>query len=53
MSYYKLNFDLMHNHGFSLTELDNMMPWERDVFVSLLMNDLNEKASKKENAAYG
>ena len=46
MNYYKLSFDLINNHNFSLTELNGMLPWEREVFVNLLINDINEKNSK-------
>jgi len=36
----------MHNHKYSLTEIENMMPWERDIYVALLINHLkNERDS--------
>ena len=43
MSYYKLNFSLMQYHKYSLTEIENMIPWERDVYVILLKNHLEEE----------
>ena len=43
MSYYKLNFSLMQYHKYSLTEIENMIPWERDVYIILLKNHLEEK----------
>jgi hypothetical protein len=49
-SYYKINFSLMQYHKYSLTEIENMMPWEREVYLSLLENHIREeeeKASKK------
>lgn len=42
-NYYKLNFAMMQYHKYSLTELENMMPWERDVYTSLLKNHLEEE----------
>ena len=33
VSYYKLNFALMQHHKYSLTELENMIPWEREIYV--------------------
>ena len=27
---------MMQHHGYSLTELDNMVPYEREIYVSLL-----------------
>jgi hypothetical protein len=38
-----MNFVLMKHHGFSLTELDNMMPYERDVYVLLLKQWIEEE----------
>jgi hypothetical protein len=33
----------MQFHKYSLTELDNMMPWEREIYVMLLINYLKEE----------
>ncbi len=30
----------MQYHKYSLTEIENMMPWERDIYVALLQNHL-------------
>ena len=43
MNHYKTNFALMQHHKYSLTELENMMPWERDVYVNLLITHLQEE----------
>jgi|TARA_B100000073_G_C23657387_1_gene543078 hypothetical protein len=43
MNHYKTNFALMQHHKYSLTELENMMPWERDVYVNLLLAYLQEE----------
>jgi hypothetical protein len=40
------NFSMMQNHKYSLTELDNMIPWERDVYVALLMNHIAEENAR-------
>jgi len=42
-NYFKLNFALMQYHKYSLTEIENMMPWERDIYVTLLQNHLEEE----------
>jgi hypothetical protein len=44
--YFKLNFALMQYHKYSLTEIENMMPWERDVYVALLQQHLEEEEAK-------
>ena len=46
MSYYELNFALMQHHKYSLTELENMIPWEREIYVGLLTNYLKEEEEK-------
>lgn len=33
----------MQYHKYSLTELENMMPWEREIYVTLLVNHLEEE----------
>ena len=48
MSYYELNFALMQHHKYSLTELENMIPWEREIYVGLLANHLEEEKRKQE-----
>ena len=36
----------MQHHKYSLTELDNLMPWERQVYIDLLMSHLEEENEK-------
>jgi len=36
----------MQHHKYSLTELDNMLPWERDVYLSMLIRFLEEENEK-------
>tara|TARA_B100001287_G_C22645728_1_gene512586 strand:- start:1276 stop:1452 length:177 start_codon:yes stop_codon:yes gene_type:complete len=45
-SYFKLNFALMQYHKYSLTEIENMMPWERDIYVVLLQQHIKEEEEK-------
>ena len=35
-SYYELNFALVQFHKYSLTEIENWIPWERDLCVTCL-----------------
>tara|TARA_B100000073_G_scaffold146312_1_gene120411 strand:+ start:3062 stop:3229 length:168 start_codon:yes stop_codon:yes gene_type:complete len=44
--YYKLNFALIQYHKYSLTEIENLIPWERDVYVSLLQQHLEDEEQK-------
>ena len=49
-SYYKVCFSLMQHHKYSLTEIENMMPWERQVYTSLLMQHLDNVKKAQEAA---
>jgi len=42
----------MQHHDYSLTELENMMPWERDIYIGLLMEYIkeeNERIEREQN----
>tara|TARA_B100001057_G_C22240100_1_gene715415 strand:+ start:420 stop:560 length:141 start_codon:yes stop_codon:yes gene_type:complete len=42
----------MQHHKYSLTELENMMPWEREIYMGLLAQWVKEENDRveKENA---
>ena len=40
----------MQYHKYSLTELENMMPWERDIYVALLNQYVEEENEKAKQA---
>jgi|TARA_R110001592_G_scaffold64909_2_gene199457 hypothetical protein len=46
---------MMQYHKYSLTELENMLPWEREIYVGLLQNYIKEENEKieKENRKNG
>ena len=46
--YYKTNFALIQYHKYSLTEIENMIPWE-EVYVTMLSNTLKKKAYTAES----
>ena len=43
------NFQLMIHHNYSLADLDNMIPWEREVYVSMLLDWLKEERQRVES----
>ena len=47
-SYFKTNFALMQHHKYSLTELENMMPWEREIYVGLLLEHIEKEKERYE-----
>jgi len=36
----------MKHHGYSLTEIENMIPFEREIYVALLMQFLEEEKKR-------
>ncbi len=44
---YRNNFALMQHHKYSLTELENMIPWEREIYIGLLMEYVKEEENKR------
>ena len=46
---------MMQHNKYSLTELDEMMPWEREIYVSLLMEHIKKENERieKENLKRG
>jgi len=52
-NYFKLNFALMQYHKWSITEIENMMPWERDIYTILLKQHLEEEELKAQQRANG
>ena len=45
-SYFRINFALMQHHKYSLTELENMIPWEKEVYLSFLQQYIEEENLK-------
>jgi hypothetical protein len=49
-TYYRTNFALIQYHKYSLTEIENMIPWEREIYLSLLENHIKEEEEKAAKA---
>jgi len=48
VNHYKTNFALMQYHKYSLTELENQIPFEREIYVEMLIKHLQEEKQKAE-----
>ena len=48
VNHYRTNFAMMQNHQYSLTELDNMIPYEREIYIALLKDHIEEQNRKYE-----
>ena len=40
------HFVMMKDHNFSLTEIENMIPWERQIYMGLLINHVKEEKER-------
>ena len=40
---FKTNFAMMQHHKYSLSEIENLVPWEREIYVSLLQQYIREE----------
>ena len=49
-NYIQTNFGLIQHHNWALTELENMMPWEREIYVSLLLQHLEDQELEMKQA---
>jgi hypothetical protein len=38
----------MQHHNYALSDLDNMMPWEREIYVDMLMEHIKEENKRQE-----
>ena len=36
----------MQHHKYSLTELENMLPWEREIYVGMLIEYIKEEEER-------
>tara|TARA_A100001011_G_scaffold42015_1_gene39707 strand:+ start:2065 stop:2241 length:177 start_codon:yes stop_codon:yes gene_type:complete len=50
-NYYKINFALLQYHKYSLTEIENLIPWERDIYIGLLQQHLEDERLKQQQAS--
>jgi hypothetical protein len=37
----------MQHHKYRLEEIENMIPWERDIYVTMLINYIKEENDRK------
>jgi hypothetical protein len=43
-----MNFAMMQHHNYSLSDLNNMMPWEREIYIALLHEHIDEENRRQE-----
>jgi len=45
-SYYKTNFALIQHHKWSLSDIENLIPWEREIYITLLKQWIEEEEDR-------
>lgn len=45
-NYFRTNFALMQFHKYSLTELENMIPWEYSLYVTMISQHIEQENQK-------
>lgn len=43
LNYMSTNFNMVKHHGYDHEAMEDMMPWEREVYVQLVINHLKEE----------
>ena len=38
----------MQHHNYSLSDLENMIPWEREIYVDMLVEHIKEENKRQE-----
>ena len=45
-NHYQTNFALMQHHKYSLSDIESLVPWEKSLYVSMLMRYIEEENEK-------
>lgn len=45
-NFYKMNFALMQYHKYPLGDIDNMIPFEREIYIAMLIQYLDEEKQR-------
>ena len=48
-SHYKLTFNITQYHNFSTTEVENMIPFERDLYIEMLADKVKRENEQRKN----
>jgi len=44
----KINFSLMQYHNYTLSDIEGLIPWERDLYVSMVIEHIEKEKQKME-----
>mgnify|MGYP003340973458 FL=1 len=46
LNFYKTNFNLLQYHKYSLAEFDELIPWEKQLYIKMLTDHIKEQNEK-------
>jgi len=46
MTFYQTNFALVQHHKYTLSDIENMIPWERNIYVNMLAKFLQDERER-------
>jgi hypothetical protein len=46
-TYYRMNFDLAQHHKWDISTIENMLPFERDLYFDMLIEYLERKKDEQ------
>jgi len=52
-NYIENNFSLLQHHNWSLSDIENMIPWEKQTYIKLLQNFIEKRNLEYEQAKNG
>ena len=52
MSYLTVNFEMAQNYNYSLSDLENCLPWEREVYIELLLKHIRDEEERIKKHGY-
>jgi hypothetical protein len=52
-NHYTANFAMIQHHNWNLTDIDNMLPFERLIYVDMLVDHVNRENEKLEQSKKG
>lgn len=53
MNYYQTNYQLLEKHNYSLFEIESMIPWEREIYVSMIAEDIKRENQMRQEQQFG
>jgi hypothetical protein len=50
INYYTTNFTLLQDHKYNLSDIEKMIPWEREIYLNMLIEWMEKEEKNYEQA---